>query len=202
LREFFGPLEEFVDEFVALYVYRKYRDPFAVTVATILSQNTTEKNAFRAWRALERYGVTPESVLALGEKLKEIIRPAGLQEQKARAIAEVARSWERLERAVRAGDREELLKVKGVGKKTADVVLMLFGHKAFPVDTHVFRVARRLGWASGNYDAVSAKLSELFEGREAEGHMYLILLGRRICKAKKPECGKCPLADTCPKRVP
>ncbi len=172
-------------------------------MATILSQNTSEKNAFAAWSNLVKAlgEVTPSSVLRARERLKELIRPAGLQEQKARAILEAAEKWETLKKAIEEGKREELLKVKGIGKKTADVVLMNFGHKTFPVDTHVKRVAKRLGWAEGkNYDEVSSKLAKMFEGKELEAHMYLILLGRRYCKAKKPLCETCPLKDLCLRR--
>jgi len=196
-------LDKYEHEFIAYYVYKKYRKPFPVLVATILSQNTTEKNSFAAWKRLEeRLGeITPEKVLELGEELKELIKPVGLQEQKASAILEAARRWKELERAIAEGKREELLKIKGIGKKTADVVLMTFGHPAFPVDTHVMRVSKRLGLAEGSYDSVSSRLAQLFRGVEREAHMYLILLGRKYCKAKKPRCDGCPLSDMCPRRA-
>jgi len=203
LKEVFGDLDNHVHEFIAYYVYKKYRKPFPVLVATILSQNTTEKNSFAAWRRLEeRLGeVTPEKVLVLGDELKELIKPVGLQEQKAKAILEAAKKWSELKKAIAEGRREELLKIRGIGKKTADVVLMTFGHPAFPVDTHVMRVSKRLGLADGNYDSVSSRLAQLFRGAEREAHMYLILLGRKYCKAKKPRCDSCPLSDLCPKRA-
>jgi len=204
LREVFGDLDDYENEFIAYYVYKRYKDPFAVLVATVLSQNTTEKNAFAAWRNLEEAlgRVTPEAVLSLGtERLKELIRPAGLQEQKASAIVEAARKWEEVKKAIEKGDKGVLTRIKGIGEKTADVVLMSFGHEEFPVDTHVKRVAKRLGLVDGNaYKEVSSRLKELFKGRTREAHMYLILLGRKYCKAKKPLCSECPLSDLCPKR--
>ncbi len=201
LREEYGDVFRYEKEFIAYYVKKHYGDPFSVLVAVILSQNTTEKNAFDAWFSLEKGlgKVTPENVLKAGvEKIEKLIRKAGLQKQKAKAIYEAAKRWEELKEAIARGDPKPLLSIKGIGRKTVDVVMMSFGHRAFPVDTHVKRVAMRLGWASGSYEKVSEKLKEMFRGREMEAHMLLILHGRRICKAKKPECWRCPLRDICP----
>ena len=200
LRQAYGNVFEYEDEFIAYYVKKRYGDPFSVLVAVILSQNTTEKNAFEAWRSLERGlgEVTPERVLEAGEEvIANLIKKAGLQKQKAKAIVEAARRWEDIKKAIEEGNPKPLLEVKGIGKKTVDVVLMSFGHRAFPVDTHVKRVSERLGLASGSYDKISKRLAELFEGNEMEAHMLLILHGRRRCKAKKPECDSCPLKDLC-----
>ncbi len=201
LKKRYGDVFKYEREFIAYYVKKHYGDPFSVLVAVILSQNTTEKNAFEAWFSLERGlgRVTPENVLKAGvEKIEELIRKAGLQKQKARAIYEAAKKWFELEKAIRDGHPEPLLRIKGIGRKTVDVVMMSFGHRAFPVDTHIKRVVQRLEWASGNYKRISEKLKELFAGKEMEAHMLLILHGRRTCKAKKPDCAGCPLRDLCP----
>ncbi len=196
LKKVFGEIDE--NEFIALYVTRRYSSPILTLIATILSQNTTEKNAFRAWFNLINRVEKPDDICKLSvREIEEAIRPAGLYKNKAKAIFEVCKRRLQIEEAVRRGDPGPLLAIKGIGRKTADVVLLNFGHKSFPVDTHIMRVAKRLGWASGSYEKVSKTLARIFEGKELEAHMYLILLGRRICKSRNPRCDECPLKDIC-----
>jgi len=143
----------------------------------------------------------PISYDDLLDQIEKLIRLAGLYKSKARAIKEACERKEEIEEAVRRGVKEPLLKIKGIGKKTADVVLLNFGHSVFPVDTHIFRVSRRVGIPYKGYDDLSGKLRKTFEGEELEAHMYLILLGRRICKSKSPSCDACPFRNFCKFRL-
>ncbi len=186
------------------------KHPFAVLVGIILSQNTSDRNSIRAYlRLREKVGVTPEEILKAGfDRIVEAIRPAGLANQKARAIIEAARKvleaggervllempWREL--------RSFLLSIPGVGKKTADVFLSLVRRApVFAVDTHAARIARRWGLVDekAGYDEVSRVLL-LFFGpeRSEEAHRLLIALGRRYCKARSPRCSECPLRHLCP----
>ncbi len=196
------------DDYVVLKVYRETRDPFKVIVAAILSQNTTEANAFAAYYRLEEtVGVDPDAILAAEPGVIEsAIRVAGLQRQKARAIRELARLVARgLDlRALACMEADEaravLSSVPGLGQKTADVFLALFKGGVIPVDTHVRRVARRLGLTdSSTYEGVRQDLESFFPPElRLEAHLYLIALGRKYCKARAPRCSQCPLRDTCP----
>jgi len=199
------------DEYVVLVAHRYDGNPFAVLAAIILSQNTSDKNSIRAYMRLrERLGgVTAEKILSLPEdELVELIRPAGLPRQKARALREAAR------RILEAGGekvleempperlRGFLLSIPGVGKKTADVFLSFY-RKApvFAVDTHALRIAKRWGLVGerAGYDEASRALLEFFGPRLAEeAHRLIIALGRRYCTARSPRCGECPLRDICP----
>lgn len=197
------------EEFVALKVARSTGDPFKALVATIISQNTAERNTREAYRRLEeQIGVEPRRILEAGpRRVAEAIRPAGLQDAKARAIVEAARlivekyggDMSRLmEKGVDAV-RGELLSLPGVGEKTVDVVLSNWGYPVVAVDTHVRRVALRLGLAdSPSYRAVREALHRVFRPeKRLEAHLLLIKLGREVCKARNPRCDVCPLRDIC-----
>ncbi len=180
-------------------------DPFRLLVGIILSQNTTEANAFRAYRELERsIGVTPEALAAAGvEAVAGAIRAAGLYRGKARAIVSLARRVLEgldLDAALREGRAEELLAIPGIGRKTVDVAMAFYGRPVVPVDTHVRRVARRLGLVdSDDYGRVRGALESIFPPHlRLEAHLYLIKLGREVCRARAPRCGECPLRDLCP----
>ena len=199
------------DEYVVLVADRSDGNPFAVLAAIILSQNTSDKNSIRAYQRLRgRLGrVTPEAILSLPEEeLIEVIRPAGLPRQKARALREAAR------RILEAGGekvllemppeelRRFLLAIPGVGKKTADVFLSFY-RKApvFAVDTHALRIAKRWGLVGpkAGYDEASEALLRFFGPERAEeAHRLIIALGRRYCTARNPRCSECPLRDICP----
>ncbi len=197
LRSTFGEPPE--SEFIAMYVWNRTKSPLAALIATIISQNTTEKSSFKAWENLMKMtnGEWRKICDLTETELMEALRVVGLYKQKSKAIKTVCEESDRIEKAIREGNRDELLKVRGIGRKTADVVLALYGHKRFPVDTHVFRVAKRLGLANGNYENMSSKLLELFEENPLRAHMYLILLGRRYCRKRNPLCEKCPLRHLC-----
>ena len=154
-------------------------------------------------------GLEPPRIVAAGaSRVEEAIRVAGLQRQKAAAIVEVSRLLLReyggdLRRLLSEGEervREVLGSVRGIGEKTVDVLLALSGYPVVPVDTHVRRVARRLGLARGSgYRAVREALHRVFrEEARLEAHLLLIKLGREVCKARGPRCRECPLRDLCP----
>lgn len=195
------------EEFIALYIFKRYRDPFKVLVGVILSQNTAEPNTFKAYRRLEKeVGVSVDAIASAPlEKIEDAIRPAGLWRQKARSIkslAEYVRAGNDLEAVLAMPPekaRRALTSIPGVGEKTVDVFLALFRGGVVPVDTHIRRVANRLGLSkSSSYRKIREDLERYFPSDlRLEAHMYLILLGRRICRARKPLCEVCPLRSYC-----
>jgi endonuclease-3 len=191
------------EEFTAL----ASEDPFEILIATILSQNTNDRNSLAAFNELKRrIGINPDSLSKAEEDdIADAIRIAGLYRTKARAIKEIAREVEEKY----GGDfrkvlslenpRDELLKLPKVGEKTADVVLLFSSRmETFPIDTHVRRVAGRLGLSSGSYEEMRRDLMSLFKGKCLEAHLLLIQLGRRYCRARKPLCSTCPVRSLCP----
>uniref|UniRef100_A0A7J3XXL9 Endonuclease III n=1 Tax=Thermogladius calderae TaxID=1200300 RepID=A0A7J3XXL9_9CREN len=184
---------------------------FELLVAVVLSQNTSDRNAIRAFENLKgKLGViTPETVASLSiEELAELIRPAGLHAQRARRIKEIAEAlkgrlqeFEARIRELDAADAREVLKqFRGVGDKTADVILLVyFGKKVFPVDTHIKRITQRLGFVkSGSYREISSFWSRCLPPEKyLEAHLLLIEHGRETCRARRPLCGECPLRDLC-----
>lgn len=195
------------DEFAALKAALE-RDTFKVLVATILSQNTTERNTFKALERLEKIGIKPERLATLTkDELEKIIAPAGLQSQKAEAILQVAKlvrdkyggDLSRLLKEDEQRIREELHSVRGIGEKTIDVLLANHGFPVIPIDTHVRRVAQRLGLTdSTKYEDIRGDLHRVFRPEvRLQAHLLLIKLGREICKARKPACEKCPLKSVC-----
>jgi len=188
-------------------------DAVSELVLTILSQNTADINSFRAFTALRaRYASWPDVLAAPTEELEAVLRPGGLAPTKSRRIqvvlAEVAAatggSWDLsflgewpLEEA-----RAWLMGLPGIGRKTAAIVLLFgFGRPALPVDTHVHRVALRLGLIPRRTDVERAHL--LLEAALQPDEMYpfhveLIRHGRDTCRAPRPICGLCPLTDVCP----
>ncbi len=194
------------DEFVAPVLRRAGVDIFELLVAVILTQNTSDKNAFRAYYNLKNAvgRITPQALLALGEdKLAELIRPAGMHRIRARKLIELSKalSYLDLSRIIHMDVEEArrlLTSLPGVGEKTADVVLVNLGKPAFPVDTHITRIASR--WGIGKkYDEISRWFMEhLPRERYLEVHLKLIQFGRDYCRAKAPRCAECPVRDLCP----
>jgi len=198
-------------DYVVLVAHKLDGNPFAVLVAIILSQNTNDKNAIKAYMKLrEKTSISPEKILSINKnELVETIRPAGLPKQKANAILELAKlvmrkggnEW--LSRGDPEEIRRELLKIPGIGKKTADVFLSFYrGYGGvFAVDTHAARIAKRWGLVSdrAGYDEISKALLRYFGPDKAEeAHRLLIALGRTYCKARNPRCDECPLRGLCP----
>jgi len=178
-----------------------YRTPFELLVAVILSAQATDKGVNLATEKLFRDANTPEKVLALGESgLSEYIRTIGLYRGKAKNIIETCRILIERHGGRVPESREALEALPGVGRKTANVVMnTAFGHATIAVDKHIFRVANRTGIAPGkDVREVEDKLMKLVpEEFRKDAHHWLILHGRYVCKALKPECPRCPIRDLC-----
>ncbi|AIB20275.1 Endonuclease III [Brucella suis bv. 2] len=174
---------------------------FTLLVAVVLSAQATDAGVNKATRALFAVADTPQKMLALGEeKVGEYIRTIGLWRNKAKNIILLSEALIRNYGGEVPGDRDELVKLPGVGRKTANVVLnMAFGQPTMAVDTHILRIGNRIGLAPGKTpEAVEAILVRVIP-REymLHAHHWLILHGRYVCKARKPECEKCVIADLC-----
>ncbi len=179
----------------------EYASPFQLLVAVILSAQATDKGVNLAIRKLFPAAGTPEQILALGKnELIGHIRTIGLYQTKAKHIIETCRLLIERHGGEVPRTREELEALPGVGRKTANVILnTAFGQPTIAVDTHIFRVANRTGIAPGrNVLEVEKKLLKFVpEEFKHDAHHWLILHGRYICKARKPECPTCLIADLC-----
>jgi endonuclease-3 len=179
----------------------EYRNPFTLLVAVVLSAQATDVGVNKATAPLFAIADTPEKMLALGEdRLREMIRTIGLYRNKARNVIELSRRLIAEHGNEVPRDRETLTKLPGVGRKTANVVLnTAFGEPTIAVDTHVFRVAHRLGLAMGKTpEAVEAQLEAVVPAEFLRhAHHWLILHGRYVCQARKPRCGQCVVFDLC-----
>jgi endonuclease-3 len=179
----------------------KWTNPYTLLVAVALSAQATDVGVNKATKRLFEEVDTPAKMLALGEAgLKEHIKTIGLFNTKAKNVMAAAQILvDRFDGTV-PEDREALESLPGVGRKTANVVLnVAFGHETIAVDTHIFRVANRTGLAPGkDVRAVEDGLEKVTpQPFRAGAHHWLILHGRYICKARKPECWRCPVADLC-----
>lgn len=179
----------------------EYGSPFQLLVAVVLSAQATDKSVNLATRRLFADAPTPEAMATLGEAgIIECIKTIGLYRNKARNVAML--SHQLLER--HAGEvphsREALEALAGVGRKTANVVLnALWREPVMPVDTHIFRIANRMGLAPGKdvravEDALQKKIPRQYL---INAHHWLLLHGRYICQARKPKCGQCLVRDLC-----
>ena len=179
----------------------EYQTPFELLVAVVLSAQATDKSVNLATRELYPVANTPEAIYKLGiEGLTPYIKTIGLYRNKAKhVIALCAKLIKEYDGQV-PDDREALESLPGVGRKTANVVLnVAFGHPTIAVDTHIFRVSNRTGFAPGKTpEEVEKKLLKFVpEEFKKDAHHWLLLHGRYCCKAAKPECGTCPIADLC-----
>ena len=178
-----------------------YATPFQLLIAVILSAQATDKSVNLATRRLFADAPTPAAILALGEeKLAEYINRIGLYRTKSKNVIATCRLLIERHNGEVPHDREALEALPGVGRKTANVVLnTAFGEPTIAVDTHIFRVANRTGLAPGKTPlAVELKLLKAVPpAYRHDAHHWLILLGRYICKARKPECGRCPIVEFC-----
>ncbi|MCP8896675.1 endonuclease III [Shinella daejeonensis] len=176
-------------------------NPFTLVVAVALSAQATDAGVNRATRALFAVADTPEKMLALGEeRLRDHIRTIGLYRNKAKNVIALSRILIENFGGEVPRTREELMTLPGVGRKTANVVLsMAFGQATLAVDTHIFRIANRLRLAPGKTpDEVEERLFRLIPDEYLyHAHHWLILHGRYCCKARKPECERCVIADLC-----
>jgi endonuclease-3 len=178
-----------------------YRTPFQLLVAVILSAQATDKSVNLATRELFRVADTPQKILSLGlDGLIPYIQTIGLFRNKAKHIVETCRLLVERHGGEVPADRAALEGLPGVGRKTANVILnTAFGHDTIAVDTHIFRVANRTGIAPGkNPLEVEQRLLKFVPERyRKDAHHWLILHGRYVCKARKPDCPACAIRDLC-----
>ncbi len=189
-----------------------FDEPLDGLILTVLSQNTNDKNRDMGYQQLRQRHGSWDQIAALDlETLADAIRPAGISNVKSATILRVLKEVkDRFGgyslKALREGPRQEawefLTNLQGVGPKTAAVVLVFdLGFPAFPVDTHVARLCRRLGWAQEKDSpaAIQERMEQLVPDRRKGGaHLNMIYHGRGICKARAPQCQLCPLRGLCP----
>lgn len=177
---------------------------YTLLVAVVLSAQATDAGVNKATRALFATVDTPEKMVALGlDGLKHHIRTIGLFNTKAKNVIALSEALIADHGGQVPEDRAALEKLPGVGRKTANVVMnVAFGHETFAVDTHIFRVGNRTGLARGKTpNAVESVLERVVpQPFRLHAHHWLILHGRYICKARRPECWRCPVEHLCPFR--
>jgi endonuclease-3 len=179
----------------------EYKDSFQLLIATMLSAQTTDKQVNKVTPELFRRFPDPCSVAraSVGE-IEEIIKTCGFYKTKAINIKEASRIiCERYNGQV-PSNMDQLTSLPGVGRKTANVVLSnAFGRDAIAVDTHVFRVSNRIGLARAKDVTMTERqlMDRIPKNKWSTAHHWLIHHGRRICNARKPKCGECPLKDLC-----
>jgi endonuclease III len=178
-----------------------YRNPFELLVAVVLSAQATDKSVNLATPRLFAVADTPQKMLALGvEGLIPYIQTIGLFRSKAKHLIEACRLLVERHGGAVPESREALEQLPGVGRKTANVILnTAFGHPTIAVDTHIFRVANRTGIAPGkNPLEVEQRLLKFVPERyRKDAHHWLILHGRYVCTARKPDCPGCLIRDLC-----
>ena len=178
-----------------------YTNPYTLLVAVVLSAQSTDAGVNIATKPLFEHIRTPQQMVDLGEeRLRDAIKTIGLFNTKAKNVVELSRALIDQHGGEVPQKREELEALPGVGRKTANVVLnTAFGEETFAVDTHVFRVCNRTGLAPGKTpDQVEAKLERIVpQPFRRDAHHWLILHGRYMCKARLPECWRCPVIDLC-----
>ena len=178
-----------------------YTNPFTLLVAVVLSAQATDKGVNKATPALFAAADTPEKMTALGEeKIREHVKTIGLFNTKAKNIYRLSQILVEEYGGAVPQTREELVKLPGVGRKTANVVLNIaFGQPTIAVDTHIFRVGNRTGLAPGKTpEKVEQKLEKVIPPDfRLHAHHWLLLHGRYVCKARRPECWRCLIADLC-----
>jgi endonuclease-3 len=179
----------------------EYSNPYTLLVAVVLSAQATDVSVNLATRDLFRRVRTPQQMVALGEDaLRDQIKSIGLFNTKAKNVIALSEALIRSHNGEVPRTREELEKLPGVGRKTANVVLnTAFGEETFAVDTHIFRVGNRTGLAPGKMPLdVELKLDRITpQPFRRDAHHWLILHGRYTCKARLPLCWKCPVNDLC-----
>ena len=179
----------------------EYVNPYTLLVAVVLSAQATDAGVNKATRALFKIADTPQKMLKLGEaKVRDQIQTIGLYRNKARNVILLSERLVAEHGGKVPHEREALEALPGVGRKTANVVLnVAFGEPTMAVDTHVFRVANRIGLSDGRTPlAVEEDLVRITPPQYAlHAHHWLILHGRYVCKARRPECPRCIISDLC-----
>jgi endonuclease-3 len=182
-----------------------FRNPFTLLVAVVLSAQSTDRAVNKATRPLFAHVDSPEKMLAFGQaRLKDAIKTIGLYNNKAKNIVALSHALVDRFHGQVPRTRPELESLPGVGRKTANVVLnVAFGQPTIAVDTHIFRVANRTGLARGETPGqVEDKLGAIVPDEyRLHAHHWLILHGRYVCKARKPLCPTCAIADLCAYRA-
>jgi len=178
-----------------------HTNPFTLLVAVVLSAQATDAGVNKATTPLFAVADTPQKMLDLGEdSVREYIKTIGLYRNKAKNVIALSRTLIEEHGGVVPDTRDALERLPGVGRKTANVVLNIaFGQPTIAVDTHIYRVANRTGLAPGKDPLeVESNLERLIpETYKLHAHHWLILHGRYICRARKPRCGDCLIADLC-----
>ncbi|MCB1674382.1 MAG: endonuclease III [Pseudomonadales bacterium] len=181
-----------------------YHSPFELLIAVILSAQATDVSVNKATQKLYQVANTPQAILDLGlDGLKSYIKTIGLYNSKAANIIKTCDMLIQQHNGEVPNQREALEALAGVGRKTANVVLnTAFGEPTIAVDTHIFRVANRLGLAnSKTVNGVERQLLACVPNEyKLDAHHWLILHGRYVCTARKPQCASCLLADLCPSK--
>jgi len=179
----------------------EYSNPFTLLVAVVLSAQATDIGVNKATRGLFAAADTPEKMLALGEAgVRDHIKTIGLFNAKAKNVIALSQLLIAKHGGEVPAERDALVELPGVGRKTANVVLNIaFGQPTIAVDTHLFRVSNRTGMAPGKTpEEVERKLEKKIPAKwKLHAHHWLILHGRYICKARKPDCALCPVQDLC-----
>ena len=179
----------------------QFKNPFTLLVAVVLSAQATDVGVNKATGPLFAVADTPEKMVALGEeRIRDYVKTIGLFNTKAKNVFALSQLLIDHHNSIVPEDGRALEALPGVGRKTANVVLNeAFGHPTIAVDTHIFRVGNRTGMAPGkDPDAVEKELNRRVPDRFKLGaHHWLILHGRYVCKARKPDCSICSIADYC-----
>jgi endonuclease-3 len=178
-----------------------YRNAFTLLVAVVLSAQATDAGVNKATPTLFDAADNPRAMVKLGEdKVRDLIKSIGLYRTKAKNVVALSQLLiDEFDGQV-PKDREALVSLPGVGRKTANVVLNIaFGEPTIAVDTHIFRISNRTGLARGkNVEEVEARLEKVVPQEfRLHAHHWLILHGRYVCKARKPECPRCVVRDIC-----
>ena len=178
-----------------------YVNPYTLLVAVVLSAQATDIGVNKATGPLFKIADTPEKMIALGEAgVRDHIKTIGLYRNKAKNVIRLSEMLIAEYGGEVPRDRDALVTLPGVGRKTANVVLNIaFGEPTIAVDTHIFRISNRTGLAPGkNVDVVERKLEKRTpEKWKLHAHHWLILHGRYVCKARKPECWRCIVSEFC-----
>jgi endonuclease-3 len=178
-----------------------YINPYTLLVAVVLSARATDISVNKATKSLFKVATTPMEMISLGlEGLMSHVKTIGLYQNKSKNIISLSHQLIENYNSEVPNSMEELVKLAGVGRKSASVILCeIFKEIAMPVDTHVNRVSNRLGWVnSNNPDIIERELLSLLPKQYAyQAHNYLVLHGRYTCKSQKPKCDECKVNNLC-----
>lgn len=197
---------EIIDILEKEYSYARceldYNNAFELLIAVVLSAQTTDKSVNKVTPLLfKKYNNPYDLMIANIDDVKEIIKPIGLSENKSKNIINLSKMLVELFDGIVPNRRDDLMKLPGVGRKTANVVLSeYFKIPAMPVDTHVLRVSKKLGLVSNDADPLKAEkeLEKIIDhDKLSNAHLWLLFFGRYCCKAKKPLCDICKLRKFC-----